>query len=462
MNFDHEVEKLQDQIISSTQELIKIKSVKSGPLDGKPFGEGINQALDYMLNLSNQLGFSTKNLDGRAGYAESGQGEKLVGVLTHLDVVPEGDGWSHPPYSAEIAGQKIYGRGAIDDKGPAVAALYALKAIEESGVNLNSRVRIIFGLDEESGSACMKHYTESEEIPACSFVPDANFPVIHGEKGILTFKLEKKFKKQPDSINIISILGGSRHNIVPNFCEAVIKVAGNTEQIRENFLDFFDRTQFDMEIDHSSDEIIVKSFGVAAHASLPGKGVNAVSQLMLFLNELEIPGELGQFIRFYAEKIGMDFTGSSLGCALSDDVSGNLTLNVGVINFENQKIELTFDIRYPVKHKGEDVLTQIRKSFAPLEVVLTEINDTKPLFIPPESPLVKSLVEVYSDYTGNSASPITIGGGTYARSMPNAVAFGPLFPGEPELAHQTDENIPIENLMRNVKIFARAIYKLSE
>lgn len=462
MNFDTTISEMKESIVHSTQELIKIKSVKAEPLERKPFGQGINNALEYILNLSNNLGFTTKNLDGYIGYAEYGKGERLIGVLVHLDVVPEGEGWSYPPYSGKEAGGKIYGRGAIDDKGPAIAALYALKAIKDSGIGLNSRVRVIFGLDEESGSRCMQYYRDKEEIPTYSFVPDANYPVINAEKGILTFKLEKNLKQSSNGI-ITSIFGGSRHNIVPDFCEAAIKASPHlAEQIKQKFMDFFNRTQFDMEIDYSSDRLLIKSYGTASHASLPGKGVNAISQLMLFLNELNTTDDLGKFIQFYSGKIGMEYTGASLGCSHSDDLSGNLTLNVGIVNLGKDRIEVTVDIRYPVKYKAEDIISKIKDSVDPFGISITNIQDVKPLFMPPESELVKSLMEVYTDFTGQRTKPISIGGGTYARSVPNAVAFGAIFPGEPELAHQKDEYISIDSLIKNTQIFARAIYKLAQ
>ena len=463
MNFDSNVDKLKESIINSTQALIKIKSFKSKPSEGKPFGQGINDALTYALNLSAEFGFTTKNLDGYAGYAEFGQGNKLIGILTHLDVVPEGEGWSSPPYSGTIIDKKIFGRGTIDDKGPTIAAIYALKAIKDSGVDLNSRVRIIFGLDEESGSKCMKQYVSNQEIPSCSFVPDANYPVINAEKGILTLNLEKSLEHPSSSIDITSILGGSRHNNVPDFCEATIKVKSElAEQIKEKFMDFYNRTQYEMQFDYFSEKLIIKSYGVSSHASLPDKGTNAISQLMLLLNELNIDGDLGEFVRFYSDKIGMEYTGASLGCNFRDDVSGNLTLNAGIVNLNNHNIEITIDIRYPVKYKGEDILAKIKGSTESFGISITNISDTKPLYIPPESKLVKSLMEVYTEFTGERTRPISIGGGTYARSMPNAVAFGAVFPGEPELAHQKDEYISIDSLIKNTKIFARAIYKLAQ
>ncbi len=463
MEFDAEIGRLKENIISSTCELIRIKSVKSAPSEGKPFGDNINNALEYMLRLADSFGFRTKSLDGYAGYAEYGQGEKLVGVVVHLDVVPEGDGWIHPPYSGEISDNKIYGRGAIDDKGPAAAALYALKAVKDSGVRLDSRIRVIFGLDEESGSRCLEYYREKEEIPTYSFIPDASYPVIFSEKGVLTFNMKKQFKGSPGEMDIVSIVGGTRHNVVPDFCEAAVKASpAALNRIEQKSMDFFDKAQSDMELVYSSDGLLVKSYGVSSHASFPERGINAISQLMMFLKELDVPGEKGKFISFFCDHIGMETDGKSIGCSLSDKVSGSLTLNAGIVNLSGSEVELTLDIRYPVTYKSRELLDRINKYTNPHDIFITDIRDVEPLFVPPEYPLVKLLMEVYSDFTGQKAEPLSIGGGTYARSIPNAVAFGPLFPGEPELAHNKDEYISIESLIDNTRIFARAIYKLSQ
>jgi succinyl-diaminopimelate desuccinylase len=462
MDYDQVIDGLTDEIIESTQALIKIKSVKSNSSEGKPFGERINDALEFALNLSEKFGFKTANLDGYIGYAEYGEGDKLIGILVHLDVVPEGEGWSSPPYEGKVSNGNIYGRGAIDDKGPAIAALYALKAIKDSGIKLNSRVRIIFGLNEESGSSCIQHYLNNDEIPSFSFVPDANYPVINGEKGILTFNLEKALIQDYNNIVVTSICGGNRHNMLPDFCEATLKVHDDSFLIiKEKFILFFNKTQFDMQLDFSSECILIKSFGVSAHASLPEKGVNAISRLMLFLNELDITGDLGDFITFYCKHIGLEYSGTSFGCNLSDDISGSLTLNAGIINVTTNKAEIIIDIRYPVTYTSDIVITKVKEKTDPFKISITNVHDVKPLYLPLESELVSCLMDVYSEFTGQRIEPVSIGGGTYARSMPNSVAFGPLFPNDPELAHQKDEYITVNNLIKNTKIYARAINKLA-
>ncbi|MCG0276560.1 MAG: Sapep family Mn(2+)-dependent dipeptidase, partial [Thermosediminibacteraceae bacterium] len=184
MDIEKAIKLNEEPLIKSVCEIIKIRSVEDAPAPGKPFGEGVARALEYALDLSRSFGFRTKNLDNYIGWAEWGEGAEMVGILVHLDVVPEGSGWTYPPFGGEIHDGKIYGRGAVDNKGPAMAALYALKTLKDAGVKFKRRVRVIFGTNEESGMKCIKYYLEHDEEPTMAFSPDAEYPIINGEKGI--------------------------------------------------------------------------------------------------------------------------------------------------------------------------------------------------------------------------------------------------------------------------------------
>lgn len=462
MNFDNIVEQLKDQIIQSTQEIIRIPSIKKEPLPGKPFGEEVHQSLEYMLALGRSMGFRTKNLDGYIGYVEFGEGKELIGILAHLDVVPEGTGWTYPPYGGEIHDDKIYGRGTIDDKGPAVAALYAMKAVKDSGAKLNKRIRLILGLDEESGWSCMEYYLKHEEVPSCAFTPDANYPVIHAEKGVVNYILSKQFDAGHMPFHIIAIKGGNRPNMVPDYCEVVIEAESHRIAEIRNMLNTTANTHhFPIDLEMKGNRITLKSYGKSAHGSTPEKGVNAISQAMIVLGDcLKNNHASHEFIDFYTHCIGLETNGSSIGCALHDDVSGMLTLNVGLIDMSENAVKLTVNIRYPVTYKEQDIYTRIHHAVKKYHITLEKGGYHEPLHIPKDHPLVQKLMKVYNEVTGDNREPIAIGGGTYARSMNNAVAFGAIFPGEPELAHEKDEYISIESLMKNTKIFARAIYEL--
>ncbi len=462
-NLDRTIDSLKDDIVRTTQELVQIKSVQEKAVEGMPFGRGVNRALTYTLNLCDSFGFKTKNVDNYAGHAEMGEGDEIFAILCHLDVVPEGSNWTYPPYAAEIHDGKIYGRGTIDDKGPAVAALYAMKAVKDSGQKLNKRVRIIFGTNEESGWEGIDYYLAREDTPDYAFTPDADFPVIYAEKGILHMEVTREFSPATEKtdITILSIKGGNAPNMVPDYCEAILE-SKNKNYLAKELKGFVEKTGYDLELENKGDKIIIKSQGKSAHGSCPEDGQNAISQLLVFLGTLALPeDELTEFIQIYREKIGMKYNGELLGCNFTDDVSGKLTFNVGMIEADNESGEFIVDIRYPVTYKKEDITEILKKEFSIPGFNLHEKEHIQPLHVDKDNPLVLKLMQVYRDITGDDSEPIAIGGGTYARALDNAVAFGPLFPGQPELAHQKDEFIAIDDLLKSVKIYAHAIVQLA-
>lgn len=462
MDFSKMVDALQDDIIKSTQEIIRIKSVKDSPKENMPFGEGIDDCLKYALELSKDLGFDTKNIDNYAGHADLGSGDEVVGILVHLDVVPEGDNWSYPPYGGEIHDGKIYGRGTIDDKGPAIATLYAMKAIKDTNIKLSKKIRIIFGTDEESGWQGIDYYLKHEKVPDMAFTPDADFPAIHGEKGIQIFDLKKSFKGnlKDNGVQVTKIKGGNRPNMVPDYCEAHII---SDRSIKELVNTYSKENDLKIEIIENEGKSIIKSYGISAHGSLPESGQNAISQLIVFLNTLELAdGDIKDFIRFYKDKIGMEYYGESIGCGFKDEESGNLIFNVGMIDLDEDNVALSINVRYPITNTSEDVLSGIEKALINTGITIDLHEHKAPIYLPKDHELIQKLMKVYRNFTGDNRDPITIGGGTYARAIDNAVAFGPLFPGQPELAHQKDEFISIDDLMNITKIYANALYELAK
>ncbi len=461
---DSRIDEMKDEIVESVQRVVRIKSVEDEAKENMPFGEGINQCLEATLEIAEGLGLKTRNVDGYAGHVEIGEGEEILGILCHLDVVPEGSNWTYPPYAAEIHDGKIYGRGTIDNKGPAIASLYALKAVQDSGVKLNKRIRLILGTDEESGWECIRYYLSKEERPALAFSPDAEFPVIHGEKGILTFALKKNLSSlKSEKIESLEIEGGNAPNMVPDYCQAIIRT--DYPDIFRNALEEYRQKNPEVKIDleEKDGKLLIKSHGVSAHGSLPEDGYNAISQLMAFLAVLDIyPDELQGVFRFYRDKIGMEYNGESFGCSLEDKVSGPLTFNVGKISLKDGKLIITINIRYPVTYELTEIKELLEKGIAGMDFHYEEFGHQPPLYVEKDHPLVQKLMKVYQRYTGDKREPITIGGGTYARALDNAVAFGPLFPGQEELAHQKDEYIGIEELILMTKIYAAAIIELAK
>lgn len=457
-----------EDIIKNTQEIVRIPSLEKEGQPGKPFGDEVHAALEYALSLAREMGFTVKNLDGYAGYAEIGAGDETIGILGHLDVVPEGDGWTYPPYGAEIHDGKIFGRGTIDDKGPTIAALYAMKALKESHLPIKKKIRMIFGTNEETGMKDMEYYLSKEKNPDMGFTPDADFPVIYGEKGIQIFSLQQKFSNPSSHVNPIrvkSITGGTRPNVVPEQCVAVLEVKEDYKsELKKQLADFRNKNSHPILMEEAGNQTILTSEGVSTHGSTPEKGHNAISQLLVFLSELEgCQHDIFNFIKVYANKIGMEYNGESIGCGFQDDISGKLIFNVGVIRVDENRADIKVNIRYPITCNGKDVLDGIRRSLEGTAIELLLDEDSKPLYVPKDHMLIQGLMKIYKEETNDfQAEPITIGGGTYARAMENIVAFGPLFPGDEETAHQKDEYISIENLMRITRIYGKALYELAK
>ncbi len=448
-----ETSKYVDELIKTTQELIRIPSVKAPPAgEGKPFGAPIAQALDYTLAKGRELGFKTENFSGYAGHIEYGQGPETLGVLCHLDVVPAGEGWSVDPYAGDIVDGKIYGRGAIDNKGPAVAALYALAALKDSGWQPERRVRIILGTDEESGWGCMEHYMKVADKPELGFAPDAEFPVINSEKGILMVELSGKLQS-PQGITLREIRGGNRPNMVPDRCH--VRLQGVQEgQISS----LAAKVGAHLDVRKEEDGISLIFKGVSAHGSMPETGVNAVSYALALLHQL---GFEDGIIGFLNDHIGFSNDGRGLNIEVRDTISGPLTANMGVIDMEGDIVKVMLDIRYPVTYHEEQILAGVSDTL-PDHVTMVSRSGKAPLHVDAGSELIKILQWVYEKHTGEDAKLISIGGGTYARALDNAVAFGPVFPGQPELAHQQDEYISTAHLQKLMEIYADAIHLLAD
>ncbi|WP_304943641.1 dipeptidase PepV [Vallitalea guaymasensis] len=464
MNFRPIIDGYRDEIIKSIQGLIQIKSVNEEPVRDYPFGEGPYKTLQYALNLGEKLGYKTENVDNYAGHIEMGHGEDIIGILAHLDVVPEGEGWTFPPYEGRIHQNRIYGRGASDDKGPVIAALYAMKVLEASGVDISKRIRLILGTSEETSPEDMRYYLSKKETPSMAFSPDASFPVIKGEMGILEIILIKQWDK--DSIeksSIESIEGGNAANMVPDLCTANLEV----DQIaKKKVIEIIDGISIARGISVFTEEITngikIISKGISAHGGKPEEGKNAISQMMMVLELLDIgSAQVEEFISIYNEKIGMTYNGQNIGCGFRDDISGELKLNIGVIKLDKNSLEIRLNVRYPITTDSQKVIDNIREELSKGKINVFVKNHLKPIYMDEEHFLVQKLMKAYKKVTGDyEAEPLVISGGTYARAMKNAVAFGINFPGEKETEHLSDEYIDIDNLLKCTEIFAEALYEL--
>lgn len=457
--FNEWVDRSFDDLVRDTQELVAVKSAldETSPRERAPFGAGIARALELVLQKAEQMGFETKNLDGYAGYAQYGTGGDLVAILTHLDVVPAVGEWCVPPYSARILNGRLYGRGSVDDKGPGLACLYALKAIRDSGLPVSHRARIIWGTDEETFARGIQHYLGKEGAPDCGFSPDAEFPVINAEKGIVRFQYEWAYPMGHP--NIISLQAGTRLNVVPDLAKAV--VCGITEAQVEQAVQALGQAEH-FQVSPCAAGLEIVSLGTASHASYPEQGYNAIQNLLLLLDALFGTGDhpLSAMIHGLASRFQMESDGRLLGIACSDEISGALTINMAVLQADHHDAAVKFDIRYPVTYDGDALLAQLEDLGASLGASYSLIQHKPPLYVEKDRPVIRALQRAYSECTGRNAEPISIGGGTYCRYVKNTVSFGPVFPGQKELAHQANESIALEDLRKITKIYAQAIYNL--
>ena len=457
------VDALKDEIVGAVCECVRIPSVAGEPGPDAPFGPGPKKVLDWTLDLAKRMGFRTGCVDNMAGWAEMGDGKEMVAVLGHLDVVPEGDGWTYPSHGGEIHDGKIYGRGVLDDKGPTIGALFAMKAVQQSGVKLSRRIRVIFGTNEERGSACMKRYVESgQDLPVAGFTPDADYPVIFAEKGVLGLDLEAQFTPE-GPVRIVSMSGGVAKNVVAEHATVEIETDSHG---RKRVLDaaraWKGPEKSSVTIAEDGTRVTLAFSGLPAHGSTPEKGVNAILCLFDFCAGLNLPGRQGAFFADAFRLIGCETDGKSLGAAMQDDISGALTVCVGLLAGDEKKASFTINIRYPISKKMADVMAPIETAFGASCIRIAGTSNANPLHIPKDSELVTTLRRVYREETGTDPEPLAIGGGTYAKTMPNVVAFGPIHPGQDYVIHAADECWSVDDLMGAVRMAAKAMIELAK
>ncbi|QWU47273.1 dipeptidase PepV [Bacillus sp. NP247] len=465
INWTEEVTKRKDDLIRDTQQFLQIKSVweEESAKEGAPFGEGVEKALSFMLHKGYAEGFASKNLEGYAGHLEMGQGEELVGILCHVDVVPEGDGWTTPAYSADIRDGKIFARGAIDDKGPTMAAYYAMKIVKELGLPLSKRVRMILGTDEESNWKCVDHYFKNEEMPTIGFAPDADFPIINAEKGISDIQVVQNGGEEKDgAFKLISFESGRRLNMVPDFAEAVI-TGEDVNALTVAYEEYLQTAQKIGKAIVEGNTVTLQTKGISAHGSTPEKGENAGLLLANFLMKVSLDGKGDSFASFVTETFTGDIIGEKVGISYKDDISGPLTVNVGRLSYSQENGgNLGLNVRYPVTTNFEETIAKLKEYVGTHGFEVADYSNSRPHHVDKDHTLIRTLQRVYEEQTGEKAELLAIGGGTYARSLKAGVAFGPLFPGKEELAHQKDEYIEIEDLLKATAIYAQAIHELAK
>lgn len=450
-----------DEMVRELCGVLQIPSIQEPAVEpDAPYGPAVRRALDYTLDLCRRLGFRVQDFGGHAAHAEFGEGPEMVAAIGHLDVVPEGGGWTYPPYGAEIHDGYIYARGAEDDKGPTYAALFAARAILDCHLPLDRRIRIIFGCNEESGFGCVRHYwgEAGQEKPRYAFTPDACFPLVYAEKGIANASICRPMEPGTGALRLRSASGGLRPNMVPERAEAIVD--GSPEALLaafESLQGYWDRN---VSVQIEGGAIRLVAHGKSAHGSAPQEGDNAIVRLARALRTLDLPGE-----KDWLDWVVLtgDAGGSGLGIEGHDDVAGRLTCNLGVLERRNSLVRIVYNIRYPVTWAADVLPGRISERLQKTEWQLEGLSDSRPLYVPLDQEPAKTLLHVYRTETGDGISePRTMGGGTYARAIPNALAFGASFPGGADgPAHEPNERIAIETLVRAAKIYAHALYALA-
>lgn len=442
----HAMEAYFNDIVDAVCKTVRFDSSLKPAEEGCPFGKETADCLNYYLSLAKEMGFETHNYDNYVGEVIFGEGEELA-VLAHLDVVPAGDGWRFPPFAAVIndelsaggvPGVKIWGRGTMDDKGPAVAVLYCLKALKDEGFRPKRKIKLIVGCNEENGWACLEHYNKVTHMPEEGFSPDASFPAIYAEKGILHFTARFPMADPP----FRSLSAGSAANMVCDRATAVLteRAAKSLGTYKNEFPD----TAFSF--DEESGMLTVK--GKSAHGSTPECGANALGAMFAFFSTINAD----------CKKVYDLLFADSLGLKNMRDETGSLTMSPDVAAFENGELLVTTDIRFPATHKKEEITAALDKAGVRFEVV----HDQAPLYNDPNGRLISTLMRVYNKATGKNEKAIAIGGGTYARALKCGCGFGPELPDEEATIHQPDEYITFDRIRMMSEIYYDAIKELTK
>ena len=434
---------VKDDFLASLKTLISYPSVLNEGENGTPFGQAIQDVLEKTLEIAQEMGFQTYlDPEGYYGYAEIGQGEELLAVLCHLDVVPAGDleDWQTPPFEATLKDGWMIGRGVQDDKGPSLAALYAVKSLLDQGVVFTKRLRFIFGTDEETLWRCMNRYNQIEEKADLGFAPDSSFPLTYAEKGLLQVKLHGPgWEDRP-------LQAGRALNVVPD------KATYKGDRLEE-LLPVIEQSG----VKYSEEAEAVTVLGLSKHSKDAAEGVNAIVGLAESLSLIQPHPAL----LFIADAVGEDATGAALFGEINDEPSGALSFNIATLSIDEQQSEIGIDIRIPVLADKEALVKRLSEVAASYQLQYEEFDYVAPLYVPLDSPLVSTLMAVYQEETGDQTPAMSSGGATFARTMENCVAYGALFPDALQTEHQANERAKLDDLYRAMEIYAETIRRLA-
>lgn len=464
----NEAKKYQDDLLRDLEMILTIPSVRDTEhaTSEFPLGPAPAEALTTMLDLATRDGFATKNVENVAGRIEYGDGSETLGVFGHLDVVPAGDGWQTDPFKPVIKDGNLYARGSADDKGPAMAAYYALKILKDLNLPVNKKIHYILGTDEESEWYGINRYLAVEPTPDFGFSPDAEFPIINGEKGIASFKVTFNAGLAISGpLQLRSFDSGIRENMVPQSAQAVL-VGHDLDNLSAQFTDFAAENELIADAQLEDRGLILSLTGKGAHALEPDAGVNAGTFLATFLDQLPLDQAGKQYVHAIASVMHLDSRGHQLGIAYQDKLMGDLTASPDIFSYQaGENNSVIINIRYPQGTSAENINQQITTTLATFgDNIQSEIfgHAQTPHYVPASDPLVQTLLKVYEQQTGQKGQEQIIGGGTYGRLLKRGVAFGAQFPGQPNVMHQANEYMPVADILKATAIYAEALYELTK
>lgn len=457
------IEKNRGAMVSDIIDLVNIPTIFSEDGgEGRPFGKEVERGLRWILSRAAEMGMKTKDYDGYAAEITTGGGPFMIGILAHEDVVPAGEGWETDPFDAVVKDGAIYGRGTGDDKGPLISSLYAMKyLLDEGKIPDGACLRLIVGTNEEESWGGINYYkSQVDKLPDYSIVPDGYFPLIYCEKGLIDFDLRQSFTDDETAdIRLKELHGGSGRNVVAGKAYCTLECRTVSASLIEARLNAFDG----ITAKHDGHMVVVTAKGKSTHAMSPEKGMNAISRLMAALAQVGSTLSIGDFAEKYNRYIGSDYHGGRFGCQFEDELSGKTTFNIGTLRCEDGEIVLEANLRYPASMEKETVIKAIDRTCRQSGFIFEQKDYLPPVYTRPDSDFVQKLMEVYQRVTGDTEhDAFAIGGATYARAIPNAVAFGPLFPYEEELAHEANEFLSIDSLDKMTEIFAEGLAALLE
>lgn len=434
------IDSYQKDMLSTLDTLISVPSVKGKELPNMPYGENCAEVLSKMLSIADNMGFITKNFENYVGTIKFNDKPENLGILCHLDVVPVTEkNWSYPPFRATLNNDKIYGRGAIDDKGPAVAVLYAMKSIKDMGIKLKQNVRFVVGCDEENGSSDLEYYSTCENMPPNVFTPDGSYPCINIEKGMIRVSFKMKY----DGSLIKELNGGTVINGVPAECYIITDKNIPSDK--------------NITVEKLNNGYLVKYTGLSGHASTPELADNGITGLLNYIKQFDTSQAIQGLSKMFPHG---DYNGKSLNIFYDDPLSGKTTSVLSLISLKDGFIECKQDIRYPLNTSKEIIIDTIQNIMIENGYQPTILMAENPHHTDENSKFIKTLLDIYSSETGNKSYCKAIGGGTYVHNIDGGVAFGAEFPNDENNMHGDDEFIKLDSLMINCKMFARAIIEI--